>query len=81
MPRKKKRYDYPVYVIEWLDAVFDSNDSTKSDKLPPDVVKSVGWVIYEDDECLTICQDHGKGEWVRRRLSIPVEMIIEKKKL
>lgn len=78
---KKKqtlKYDYPIVVVKWKDAVFHDDDSKADEEFKPEIVVSVGWLIKDTEEYILICQDFGDDLWVRRRLTVPKEMIIEK---
>lgn len=79
--KQKPKFQYPLYVITWRDAVFHDDDSKSDEEFEPELVISVGWLIKETENHVVICQDHGDELWVRRRLTIPAGMIVEKRKI
>jgi hypothetical protein len=81
MSKSRKTYDYPLYVVVWKDAVFDSDDSKADQVMKPEQVMSVGWLLKDAKDHIVLCQDYGDDQWVRRRLTIPADMVIQKKEI
>ena len=75
----KGREQYSLYIVHWRDAVFDSDDSKANESFKPEIVISVGWLLKDAKDYIVLCQDYGHDQWVRRRLTIPANMVVEKK--
>lgn len=56
---------YPLIMVDWLDHTADASWSENIDEHNPELCRSVGWLIKEDDDTLKIAnaisKDSGLG--------------------
>lgn len=82
MAAKKQTYKYPIVAIEWDDASSLDHgwvDPTE-EKPTPQIVTTVGFLIYESESYLIIASTID-NTWVNSRFQIPVPMVKTRKVL
>ena len=66
-----RRFKHDLVVVDWEDAVFDSDDSDESEGLRPAVITACGFLLEDNDNYLTLSMECEDGNsWVRRRLTV-----------
>jgi len=74
--------DYKLTLISWIDAETcgDSgwiklDEAIEEANTPPPVMKSVGWVLYQDDKYVAVTSDLGPED-CGQITKIPIPMVI-----
>jgi len=69
----------PIY-IKWRDACFIYEGQQAADAVCRVIIfESVGFLVKEDSDCITIAQDWDMDDQIRCTTTIPTENIIEKR--
>lgn len=73
-------HSYPLALVTWSDANTGSEDVVDSENLSlfhkPTVVKTLGWVLLDDTDGITLVNEY-YDSYFRGRTFIPRAMIIE----
>lgn len=83
MPRKKKvEYPYPLVEVLWRDAESSHGweDEDESDHTIPEVW-TIGFLIHESEDGITVAATSGKDRSTNNRLKIPRQMVVTMRKL
>ena len=68
-------------VVEWIDSSLQNGQVDKDDFPQPERITSVGYVVFEQDEFMTLARDDmNNGDW-RGLLCIPRECIKDVRRL
>lgn len=58
-------------IVEWIDSSLQNGQVGKVDYPRPELIRSVGWLVSDDDEQVTLARDDMKDDEYRGLLCIP----------
>lgn len=64
-----------VRVVSWIDSSLQNAQVGKEDYPAPELIQSVGWVVEDTSEHVTLARDDMKDDEFRGLLCIPRECI------
>lgn len=68
----------PIVIVRWGDAWSNNGRYyTEGDDFTPIEVRSVGYLMEQNDETLVVCSDYFDSDEYRKVTSIPIVNIIE----
>ena len=76
--------DYPLVIIEWHDAVTQGHGwrpITKISQLEPEFIRSIGWIVKEDDKGITLVSSITADGDADGDVLIPVGCVISRTSL